>query len=503
MILQNLEFSFIEPFLFGAFGTEIFLTTAIMLLLVWILIFQNRKGLGYLTMSSSTVWIATLILLLALYITAKSSFVSYHWYPLNGTLALDPFSYTIRIIILGLGILFFCVSSHYMKNSFSGVNEFCCLILLAILSLVVLVSVNDFICLFLCIELQGLSFYVLACFRKNSDYSIEAGIKYFITGAIASCFMLFGISLIYGISGSINFLELKQLFSSFGQPSISEAFSGAHTPFVGLNLGLAFLFSALLFKLGAAPFHFWVADVYEGAPSNVTAFFVLVPKIALIAIIIRLLFDVFEPVSYIWQPILLQCATLSVIIGTFGAIYQRRIKRLLAYSTIGHNGFLILALTSPYQQSVEAMIVYVVVYVLTSACIFVFVLNVRERGCLNENPTFYEACGVIKTNPLIGLSLSLPLFSLAGIPPLVGFVAKYQIFAAAIQQGFIIIPTVLIITSVIGCFYYIRLTKVNFFEHGHFVWNDSLNRTSSILLGFCCVSLFLLTFLPNFFIIFS
>lgn len=503
MVLQNLEFSYIEPFLLAAFGSEIFLTTSLMLLLVWVLISQNRKGLGFLTFSSSTIWTSTLILTLTLYIASSSSFVSYHWYPLNGTLSIDPFSYTIRIAILSIGILFFCVSSHYMKNSFSGVNEFCCLILLSILSLIILVCVNDFICLFLCIELQGLSFYVLSCFRKNSDYSIEAGIKYFITGAIASCFMLFGISLIYGISGSINFLELKQIFSSLPQPSLSEAFSGSYTPFVGLNLGLAFLFSALLFKLGAAPFHFWVADVYEGAPSNVTAFFVLVPKIAIVVIIIRLLFDVFEPVSYIWQPILLQCATLSVIIGTFGAIYQRRIKRLLAYSTIGHNGFLILALTSPFQQSIQAMVVYVVVYVLTSACIFVFVLNVRERGSLTENPTFYEACGVIKTNPLIGLAISLPLFSLAGIPPLVGFIAKYQIFAAAIQQGFVIIPTVLIITSVIGCYYYIRLTKVNFFESGHFVWNVSLDRVSSIVLGFCCVSLFLLTFLPNFFIVFS
>jgi len=273
MLLQNLEFALLESRFLSAFSLEVFLIVSTMLLLVWSLINQNRGGLGHLTFSNSTKWTAVLILLLSLYISSQSSLMAYHWLPLNGTLQLDPLTYNIRIIILVSSLFFFFVSSIWFKENPSGSNELCCLVLLSIISLVILVSVNDFISLFLCIELQGLSFYVLACFRKNSDYSIEAGVKYFITGAIASCLMLFGISLIYGISGSINFLELKQIFACLPQPSFDGNSFQVTPMFVGLNLGLAFLMSALLFKLGAAPLHFWVADVYEGSPSNVTAFF--------------------------------------------------------------------------------------------------------------------------------------------------------------------------------------------------------------------------------------
>jgi NADH-quinone oxidoreductase subunit N len=503
MHFQNLDLQLLELEIINTFALEIFLVWSTLFLLVWVLIIQNQKELGYLILSTNTKWITVLIILLSLFICYFTNFTNFTWLPINGVLTLDPFGFNARVLTLATCLIFFLIASSFIKENPLGTNELCCLVLLSLTSLVILISVNDFLCLFLCIELQSLSFYVLACFRKNSDFSIEAGVKYFITGAIASCLMLFGISLIYGITGTLNFLELKQIILSSASNKLSGISLNNSTTFVGLNLGILFLMAALLFKLGVAPLHFWLPDVYEGSPTNVTAFFALVPKVALLVIVIRLLFDVFEPLQYLWQPILLQTSILSVVIGTVGAIYQRRIKRLLAYSTIGHNGFLVLALASVNQEGLNGVIMYIIVYILTSACIFLFVLNVRERGSAVENPTFFEACGIIKTNPLLGLSLALPLFSLAGIPPLVGFVVKYQMFAAAIQAGYIIAPTLLVIVSVVACYYYIRLIKVNFFEGSYLIWNTTVSRETSLTFSVFCGLVFLLGVLPRFFSVFT
>jgi len=502
MNLQNLDLQLLEYDIINTFSLEIFLGWATLFLLVWILILQNIKDLGYLTLNTNVQWITVLVILLSLFICYFNSFTNFTWLPVNAVLILDALSFNTRIITLVTSLLFFLIVSSFMKENPSNVNELCSLVLLSLISLLVLVCVNDFLCLFMCIELQGLSCYVLACFRKKSDFSIEAGVKYFITGAIASCMMLFGISLVYGITGTLNFVELKQIVLSLSVNNLAGITLDNTATYISLHLGILFLMSALFFKLGVAPLHFWLPDVYEGSPTNVTAFFALVPKMALLVVVIRLLFDVFEPMQTVWQPILLQLSIASVFVGTVGAIYQRRIKRLLAYSTIGHNGFLILALASVNQEGLNALIIYVSIYVLTSACIFLFVLNVRERGVLIENPTFYEACGVIKTNPLLGLCLALPLFSLAGIPPLVGFIAKYQMFLAAVQSGYILTSVILVVVSVIACYYYIRFTKVHFFEGFHLVWNKTISRETSVCFSICCGLLFLLSMLPRFFSVF-
>lgn len=499
MNLQNFDLQLLELDILNTFVSEIFLTLSFVFLLIWGLVYQNKKDLGYLGLSTNIKWITVSILLLSLYTIHFSNFSNYTWLPMNGLLTLDAFGFNARVITVVTCLIFFLISSAFIKENPFGVNELCCLVLLSLISLIILISVNDFLCLFMCIELQGLSFYVLACFRKNSDFSIEAGVKYFITGAIASCLMLFGISLIYGILGTLNFLELKQIVLSLSPNETSGINLTNSVTFFGLNLGILFLMSALLFKLGAAPLHFWLPDVYEGSPTHVTAFFALVPKMAVLVIVVRLLFDIFEPLEDVWQPILLQTSFFSVITGTIGAIYQRRIKRLLAYSTIGHNGFLILALSSVSTEGLNALMFYITTYILTSSCVFLFVLNVRERGFSVENPTFYETCGVIKTNPLLGLSLALPLFSLAGIPPLVGFIAKYKMFVVAIQAGYIMAPTVLVVISVAACYYYIRIIKVNFFEGSYLVWNSTISREASLTFSIFCGLIFLLSIIPRFF----
>ena len=502
MTLQNLDLQLLEYDIINTFSLEIFLGWATLFLLVWILILQNRKDLGYLALNTNVKWVTVLVILLALFICYFSSLANFTWLPMRAALILDAFSFNTRVITLVTSLLYFLIVSSFIKENPSSANELCSLILLSIISLVILTCVNDFLCLFMCIELQSLSFYVLACFRKKSDFSIEAGVKYFITGAIASCMMLFGISLIYGITGTLNFVEIKQIVLSMSVSKLTDITAHNTATYVSLHLGILFLMSALFFKLGVAPLHFWLPDVYEGSPTYVTAFFALVPKVALLVIVTRLLFDVFEPLQIIWQPILLQLSIISVFVGTIGAIYQRRIKRLLAYSTIGHNGFLVLALASVNQEGLNALIVYITIYILTSACIFLFVLNVRERGVSVENPTFYEARGIIKTNPLLGLCLALPLFSLAGIPPFVGFIAKYQMFLAAVHSGYVLTSIVLVVVSVIACYYYIRFTKVHFFESSHLIWNKTISRETSICFSVCCCLLFLLSLLPRFFSVF-
>lgn len=502
MNLQTIDLGLLEFDIVNAFCLEIFLGWSTLFLLIWVLIFQNRKDLGYLSLNTNTLWVTVLIILLSLFICYFTNFTNFTWLPVNAVLVLDTFGFNARVITLISSLLFFLIASAFMKDHPISVNELCCLVLLSLLSFIILISVHDFLCLFLCIELQGLSFYVLACFRKRSDFSIEAGVKYFITGAIASCMMLFGISLIYGITGTLSFVELKQLVLCLSSNKLSGITLNNSTTYTGLHLGILFLLAALLFKLGAAPLHFWLPDVYEGSPTNITAFFAIVPKLALLVVTSRLLFDVFEPLQTLWQPILLQVAVLSVLVGTVGAIYQRRIKRLLAYSSIGHTGFLVLALASVNQEGLNALIIYIMVYILTSACIFLFVLNVRERGVTIENPTFYEACGIVKTNALLGISLALPLFSLAGIPPLVGFIAKYQMFLAAIQAGYILTAVVLVVASVVACYYYIRFTKVHFFEGSQLLWNNTISRETGLCFGIICELLFLLTILPRFFSVF-
>ena len=496
MSVQNLELQFIEHDAFNALTLEIFLTISSSFLLVWVLVFQNRKDLGYSNMASSTKWTAVLILILSLYITQFSNCTSFLSLPLGGALSLDNFSFLGRLLILSSCLAFFIISAPFLKENPGGVNEFCNLVLLSVISLVLLVSVNDFLSLFMCIELQSLSFYVLACFKRNSDFSIEASVKYFITGAIASCLMLFGISLIYGITGTLNFLELKQLCSLADSAglSISRTFT-----YVGLNLGIFFLLAALLFKLGAAPLHFWLPDVYEGSTTNVTSFFALVPKVALLILIIRIFLDTFGSLIYLWQPILLSVSLLSTCIGTIGAFYQRRIKRLLAYSTIGHTGFILLGCATNSQEGLNALFLYLIIYILTSISIFVFLLNVQERGVSISNPTLFEACGIVQTNRLLGLCLTLPLLSLAGIPPLIGFIAKFQIFIASVQAGYLLMSLVFVLVSVVACYYYLRLTKIYFFENSPFIiWSGTISREASLSFSFSCGLIMLLTILPKF-----
>jgi len=321
-----------------------------------------------------------------------------------------------------------------------------------------MISSYDFISMYLTIEMQSLCFYVLACSKRNSEFSTEAGLKYFILGAFSSGILLFGASLIYGFSGITNFEELTKL-------SYSEHMG------TGVLIGMLFIAVGFLFKLTAAPFHMWAPDVYEGAPTAVTAFFAVAPKIALFALFSRLFlytgpFGSLGTIFFAWEKILVFCCIASMLVGAFSALSQQKIKRLLAYSSIGHVGYMIIGLICASREGIESMLVYLIIYIIMTLNVFAIVLSLRSRASGESSQVRYisDLSMLSRTHPVLAITLTLTLFSMAGVPPLAGFCGKFYVFFSALSSSMYLLAFVGIFTSVISCFYYIRLIKIMYFE---------------------------------------
>ncbi len=336
--------------------------------------------------------------------------------------------------------------------------EFYILILFAVLGMFMMISANDFIALYLGLELQSLSLYVLASFQRESTRSAEAGLKYFILGALASGLFLYGVTLIYGFTGNINFNFLS---SFFGDPEFTVP--------VGVIVGLVLIIGALAFKISAAPFHMWAPDVYQGAPTPVTAFFSVAPKIAAVALIIRVMTVPFGHLGEQWQQIIIFISIASMALGAFAAINQTNIKRLMAYSSIGHIGYGLIGLvvaagpiSSNSRDGIQAMLVYITIYLFMSLGTFACILCMKRGDRMVEEISGLS--GLSKNNPVMAGVLTLLMFSMAGIPPLAGFFGKLYIFQAAIQSGLVGLAVIGVLTSVIGAFYYLRIIKVIYFD---------------------------------------
>ena len=336
--------------------------------------------------------------------------------------------------------------------------EFYILILFAVLGMFMMISANDFIALYLGLELQSLSLYVLASFQRESTRSAEAGLKYFILGALASGLFLYGVTLIYGFTGNINF---NFLYSFFGDPEFTVP--------IGVIVGLVLIIGALAFKISAAPFHMWAPDVYQGAPTPVTAFFSVAPKIAAIALIIRVMIVPFGNLGEQWQQIIIFISIASMVLGAFAAINQTNIKRLMAYSSIGHIGYALMGLavaagpiTSYAKDGIQAMLVYITIYLFMSLGTFACILCMKRGDRMVEEISGLS--GLSKNNPVMAGVLTVLMFSMAGIPPLAGFFGKLYIFQAAIQSGLVGLAVIGVLTSVVGAFYYLRIVKVIYFD---------------------------------------
>ena len=366
----------------------------------------------------------------------------------NGIFVRDTFSKFFQILILlSVSCLLFMSKQYLQKNNLFK-PEYPILIIFSTLGMMIMISSHNFLLLYLGLEIQSLSLYVVSSFRRDNYKSTEAGLKYFILGSLSSGLMLFGISLIYGSTGSINFEIISSMINY-------EGF------FPGIVAGLVFLICGFAFKASAVPFHMWTPDVYEGSPTPVTAFFATVPKLAAVGVLLRVLFDCFGPIVESWQQVIIIISVLSMFLGSVAAIGQNNIKRLMAYSSIGHIGFVLMGVASGTDKGISAVLIYMVLYIIMNIGVFVFILNMERNGvAVTTINSLNMYNNVSKSQTLF---LTVLLFSLAGIPPLAGFFGKFFIFNAAINAGLSWLAVMGGIASVIAAFYYLRIVYLMYF----------------------------------------
>ena len=367
---------------------------------------------------------------------------------LGGSFIADGFAKYMKALVLIGSAAALALSSDFMERQKFCRFEFPILILLSTVGMMMMVSANDLISLYIGLELQSLAAYVVASIHRDDARSTEAGLKYFVLGALSSGMLLYGASLVYGFTGTVSF------------PAIAQAVHG-EAP-IGLILGIVFLSAGIAFKLAAAPFHMWTPDVYEGSPTPVTAFFATAQKVAAIAIAVRIFIGAFPDVLHSWQQIIIFIAILSMALGSFAAIGQRNIKRLMAYSSIANVGYALIGLAAGTAEGVQGVIVYMAIYLAMTLGAFAVILGMRRGDTYLE--TVDELAGSATTHPWRAFALAAILFSLAGIPPLAGFFSKFYVFAAAVQSGLYTLAVIGVVTSVVGAFYYIRIVKVMYFD---------------------------------------
>jgi proton-translocating NADH-quinone oxidoreductase chain N len=469
---------------------ELFLILAGILLLVYGVLLTTSKERNYPVLVTNTLWLGQLSLLLTFALLCNAPFRNGMLF--YNSLVLDDFTLFLKALLLIGAFFSLLISVDYINSVSLNSFEYIVLVLFSTSSMLLLISSADFISMYLAIELQSLCFYVMAALKRNSEFSTEAGLKYFLLGAFSSGILLFGCSLIYGFTGVTNFSELAQIFTSGSE----ELLLGGNS-LQGCELGMIFLLVGFLFKLTAVPFHMWAPDVYEGAPTAVTAFFSIVPKISLFAVFIRLFFESFYDLMLPWQKILLFCSIASMLLASLAAMSQNKIKRLLAFSSIGHVGYLLVGFCCGTVEGLQALILYLVVYVVMTINLFTFVLSpVRRDGEKEVRRVKYttDLAALSRTNPILALTLTLTLFSIAGIPPLAGFYSKAYLLFAALSSSQYLLAVVAILTSVISCFYYIRLVKIMYFESPkRWLTFYQLPKENSIALGI--TSLFLTLFI--------
>ena len=418
---------------------EIFISLSIMFLLI----------LGVFKKNSSNLVINTSLIIL--FITAVIIFnetIDIEKILLfEGSVVIDFLSSLMKIIILLSSFIVLSISTRYLKILQILKIEYPILILSSVLGMMVMVSANDLIVFYMGLELQSLALYVLATFNRDNLKSSEAGLKYFVLSALSSGLFLYGCSLIYGFSGSTNFNTIASQLSS--------------DEYV-LTFGIVFILVGLAFKISAVPFHMWAPDVYEGSPTTVTLFFTMVPKVAALTVFIRFLYVPFLNLVDQWQMIVIFLSIASMLFGAVAAIGQTNLKRLIAYSSIGHIGYALAGLASISNEGIQSSIVYIIIYIIMNLGLFSCLLMMKRNDKYFED--INDLSGLSKNHPLLSLSLLIILFSLAGIPPLAGFFAKFYVFKSVIEQSMYFLAIVGLLSTVIAAFYYLRIIKIIYFD---------------------------------------
>ena len=426
---------------------EIFISLSIMFLLI----------LGVFKKNSSVliINISLIILLITTVIIFNETIEIKKMLLFDGSVVIDYLSSFMKMITLLAAFIVLAISKSYLKIFKILKIEYPILILSSVLGMMVMISSNDLIVFYMGLELQSLALYVLATFNRDNLKSSEAGLKYFVLSALSSGLLLYGCSLIYGFAGSTNFDIIAVQLNSDQQV---------------LTFGVVFILVGLAFKISAVPFHMWAPDVYEGSPTTVTLFFTMVPKIAALTVLIRFLYVPFLNIVDQWQMILIFLSIASMLFGAIAAIGQTNLKRLIAYSSIGHIGYALAGLASVSNGGIQSSIVYIIIYIIMNLGLFSCLLMLKKNDKYYENIS--DLSGLSKNHPLLSLSLLIILFSLAGIPPLAGFFAKFYIFKSVIEQSMYFLAIVGLLSTVIAAFYYLRIIKIIYFDPGKEKFDD-------------------------------
>ena len=421
---------------------ELFLAVMSMVLLLYGA-YRGNRGTGEVIAATCIVFVIALLLLAFADEGAKVAF--------NGLFVVDAFAVFLKVMILvgaGLGLV---ISYRYLKAEGLLRFEYPILTLLAVLGMMMMVSANDLISLYIGLEVQSLALYVMAAFHRDTVRSTEAGLKYFVLGALSSGMLLYGCSMVYGFAGSTGFDTIAAVLGE-----------GSQADLIGIIVGIVFLAAGLAFKVSAVPFHMWTPDVYEGAPTPVTAFFAVAPKIAAIGLFLRVLVEPFGDLVAQWQQIIIAISIMSMVLGAFAALAQHNIKRLMAYSSIGHIGFALVGLAAATPEGVASVLIYMAIYLAMNVGTFACILCMRRKGRAVES--IDDLAGLARHQRGMALALTIFMFSMAGIPPLAGFLGKFFVFRAAIEAELYTLAVIGVLASVVSAFYYLRIVKLIWFD---------------------------------------
>ena len=451
---------------------EIFISLSIMFLLI---LGVFKKDSSVLILNSSLI-----ILFITAVIVFNETIDIEKIFLFKGSVVIDHLSSLMKIITLLAAFIVLAISTSYLKVFKILKIEYPILILSSVLGMMVMISSNDLIVFYMGLELQSLALYVLATFNRENLKSSEAGLKYFVLSALSSGLLLYGCSLIYGFSGSTNFDTIASQLNS------NE---------YALTFGIVFILVGLSFKISAVPFHMWAPDVYEGSPTSVTLFFTMVPKIAALTVFIRFLYVPFVNLIDQWQMILIFLSIASMLFGAIAAIGQTNIKRLIAYSSIGHIGYTLAGLASASDEGIQSSIMYIIIYIVMNLALFSCLLMMKRNDEYFEDIS--DLSGLSKNHPLLSLSLLIILFSLAGIPPLAGFFAKFYIFKSVIGQSMYFLAIVGLLSTVVAAFYYLRIIKIIYFDPEIEKYDEDHSLWLKFSLTFSTILIFLYFIFPS------
>ena len=451
---------------------EVVLAVGTMLLLM-VGAFRGNQGTALVAMLA----VALLVVVLGLSVFGESGLA------FGGLFVENGFTKFVKVLLLIGSMVAIVMAMDFCRREGMHRFEYPILMLTATLGMMLMVSADDFIALYMGIELQSLSLYVLAAFRRDSLRSTEAGLKYFVLGALSSGMLLYGCSLIYGFSGYTNYILVAQVLTSEGGVSL------------GVAAGIVFVVAGLAFKISAVPFHMWAPDVYEGAPTPITAFFAVAPKIAAMAMVIRVLYGPFGNMVDVWQQVIVFISLASMILGAFAAVAQTNIKRLMAYSSIGHVGYALVGVAAGTQAGVSGVLIYLALYLFMNVGTFACILSMRRGGRMVES--IEDLAGLSRSHPQMAAALAAFMFSMAGVPPLAGFWGKLYVFQAAVGAELYVLAVIGVLASVVSCFYYLRIVKLMYFDDAAEALDRDIGGEMKAVLAVCAAVILLFILVPG------